>query len=1219
MHLEKSGGSRQVTRVARRFSAYLPQSLTTQLLARQMPEPGRVRWLNAATLFCDVSGFSAMANELAADGSRGAEELNRLLLMIFTAMINAIHNAGGMVVHFHGDAMLVCIPDDDGQAARNALSCAQFMQNLMRGSAYSQVVASRPNNRQTIYELSMKVGVGYGRCAEIVVGDLEESLEYVVGGDGVDDAINSEKHASAGQVIASAAVLEKANFPYTEPFSLFTDLMPVPFARNRIHWDAYDGDTLWCLAETAANFVPPALHSRITEANAYYVAENRPITSMFVQFLGVDYNDDAVGEQLQAYYKWACRLVDQFGGENSRVNRILTGDKGNVLHIIFGAPMAPDAPEQALMCAWQMQKQKPDFITEQCIGVAAGEAFACAIGSQTRREYTIMGEVVNLSARLMTECAPGEVWVDESTSRRASQLILFDEIGLVPLKGYSQPQPLFKIRGDVKRSRRGAQNRDILPLLWRQQEVETLQAVLKAGSNGRSECVVAYGSIPSELARFASLGSAYWQDLDGRVIFGVGQQNTADFPYGLWRNVWRAYFDYLDQDHISRKVRQVTNKINDACPDLSSDMPLLEKVVGFAMPMSATHLQDLSSMEEQSRLYALLMNLLLAEAEKQPLLLIFEDLHWTDAESMRFLHYLIRSSYGTKLALVLTFIPQESFALNQLPKMGYVLPFGYVPVASGRVLVQKMLEIETLPNELLAHLGLKDETGTVNPIVLEENVKRLRDENLVVQNGHIRFDEAMLSNIKAPNDLHGVVLSKLDNLSPNGHMLLQAASIIGRQFDFNLLSQTIVPSIGRRQARLLFQELVEQGLVTPLQAGEVYLFQGDMVQDIAYKSIPFRRRQLWHATVAQWLVKQEGSASMQPLIAYHYGQTDLYEDGLRFSLYAAEGMQNQSKAAAIELYNLAENHLRGLGFDAQWKLAVRLYLARAALYNSTEQFAKGEKDGETAIRLAYKHGEPSHVDTAYNRLAYAKLRLGKWREAFEVSWHVIAQLGSDMPIVDLAYAHIYAAEGLLYLGQFDRAQDLFKRGMSLFEDAGHAVGLAYGYLMWGHEYSGTLGDWATAQKHLVKGREYIQQSNNTHWQLSLRFFIGLAHVELSSGSLDLAMSCLQQAGKICEERELKWWLPAVYYYEALVHVGWRRQQKARDLLRLGLTAVRQGNNPDYLPLLLLELSHLEPDKELGRAYLYEGREAAKKRARYFDRKLCLQAPISMPEGTLVGV
>ena len=138
-----------------------------------------------------------------------------------------------------------------------------------------------------------------------------------------------------------------------------------------------------------------------------------------------------------------------------------------------------------------------------------------------------MGEVVNLSARLMTECAPGEVWVDEATSRRASQLILFDDVGLVSLKGYSQPQPLFKIRGDVKRSGHSGQKKDVLPLLWRKQEIATLQAALKSRSAGESECVIAYGAIPSELARFASWGSDYWQGLGGRVIFGVEQQNTA--------------------------------------------------------------------------------------------------------------------------------------------------------------------------------------------------------------------------------------------------------------------------------------------------------------------------------------------------------------------------------------------------------------------------------------------------------------------------------------------------------------------------------------------------------------------------------------------------------------------------------------------------------------------------------------------------------------------
>ena len=122
-HLD-SQSSQSARRLARRLAAYLPVTVTRQIMNNELPQPGETRWLTAATLFADMSGFTPMAETLAEDGPRGAEALNRTLLITFTALINAIHDAGGAVSHFHGDAMMVYFLDTDGRAAARAGSSA---------------------------------------------------------------------------------------------------------------------------------------------------------------------------------------------------------------------------------------------------------------------------------------------------------------------------------------------------------------------------------------------------------------------------------------------------------------------------------------------------------------------------------------------------------------------------------------------------------------------------------------------------------------------------------------------------------------------------------------------------------------------------------------------------------------------------------------------------------------------------------------------------------------------------------------------------------------------------------------------------------------------------------------------------------------------------------------------------------------------------------------
>jgi class 3 adenylate cyclase len=356
-----------IRRLVPRLAAYLPNTLTRQILQEGLPTPGQAHWLTAATIFTDMSGFTTMTEKLAADGPRGVEELNRTLLMTFTPMINAIQTAGGAVSHFHGDAMTVYFVDDDGQSATRALACARFLQSLMQARS----------GQKFSFELTMRIGVGYGRCLAVVVGDPARSLEFVLAGTAVDEAVAAQNLALEGQVIASQAVLQKAGWPADTPFRQVTEIFPVPTTSSGIYWDAHATEKINQLAAIAPNFIHPNLYERLQDSNVQYVAEHRPITSLFVRFEGIDYDAPDAGSKLQSYYEWARGVIARYGGDNCRLNRLLTGDIGSQLHILFGAPVAPDTPEQALRCALTLQQERPLFITGQQIGVAAGRGFAC--------------------------------------------------------------------------------------------------------------------------------------------------------------------------------------------------------------------------------------------------------------------------------------------------------------------------------------------------------------------------------------------------------------------------------------------------------------------------------------------------------------------------------------------------------------------------------------------------------------------------------------------------------------------------------------------------------------------------------------------------------------------------------------------------------------------------------------------------------------------------
>ena len=147
----------------RRLAAFIPVTLSRHILRHGAMDAGVPNELHAATLFSDISGFTAMSEELGTDGARGAEEVNRVLMLTFTAMIDVVHAMGGAVAHFHGDAMAIYFPDEDGTAAARALSCAQQMQELML-TRFQAVETHRPPDKDPLFPLTIKIGAGYGRC-----------------------------------------------------------------------------------------------------------------------------------------------------------------------------------------------------------------------------------------------------------------------------------------------------------------------------------------------------------------------------------------------------------------------------------------------------------------------------------------------------------------------------------------------------------------------------------------------------------------------------------------------------------------------------------------------------------------------------------------------------------------------------------------------------------------------------------------------------------------------------------------------------------------------------------------------------------------------------------------------------------------------------------------------------------------------------------------------
>lgn len=1048
--------------LARRLAAYIPVTLARQIAQGEAPVPGAARRIQAATLFADISGFTAMSEELAADGPRGAEELSRILLHTFTPLIALIHQAGGAVSHFHGDAMTVYFPEDGaGRAARQALACAQAMQRQM-ATQLSQARAARPAGRQTDFPLTLKIGVGYGAALALVVGDAAQQLEFVLAGVGVEEAAAAEKQAKAGQIVASQRALAQAGLPAAAAYARLETPLPPPALRPLLDWAQVDAAGAQRLLRAAAAFLPNAVIQRLRLgwrsweqspllAVTPFLAEHRPVTSLFVQFDGLDFASDQAVQLLQAYYLWARGVVARYGSSHGHLNRVLIGDKGSQLHIIFGAPVAPDAPEQAVRCALALRREQPAFIRAQRFGLAAGKAFAAPIGSAARCEYTVVGDVVNLSARLMQLSQPGEIVMDGTTARRVGHVVELSPLPPVQLKG---KQTLVTPQRVTRERQRGGplaeQMPPRLPLIGREWEIDLLFGGMDAAVLGVGGAAVISGARGVGKTRLAAEGLQYWREQGGADLIGFCQPHLTDAPYGPWLEMWRDFFGLAAGMPATTQRHLIFTRTAALWSEAATTAALWADVMGVGDGELPAPLADLTPAARRDRFFTLVCRCLTAYARQRPLLLCFEDVHWADRTTLELIDALTAEMNQAPLFVIMTLLTPENappLTLLQRPTCTR-LPLGDLPAHHAPALLRPFIGNLELPPAVEQRLGLRDRDGRaspINPMFLQEALRALEELGGLRRNGKVTLDSRRLQEMQLPDTIHGLILARLDRLPASSRQLAQMAAVIGRQFELPLL-QSLMPQLPTAEIVELLAGLANAG-ITQLIAAEpdwVHRFQHVLTREVAYESLPYAQRQTLHAAIAAWLehAHQENLKPVYAVLAYHYGQAQLPQKGLHFAAAAAdEARRIFANWEAVDLYAQAVTHLQRLDMAEYAAAAIPIYLSYGHVLLLLGEFERAEPLFEKGRALAAAQGETAQFAHACNLLAELKVRQTQYADAARYT-QPVKLLAGQIAADELALAYLWDGWTASHAGSYDQALRELQQAAQLCQNAGNPKRLA---------------------------------------------------------------------------------------------------------------------------------------------------------------------------------
>ncbi len=895
--------------LAEPISVYLPMD-RRQALVHGHALPQRT---SGAALFADISGFTpltaALARELGLQ--RGAEELTRLLNQVYGALIAEVHRYGGSVINFSGDAITCWL---DGDKGLRAVACGLAMQNAM--AQFASVIT--PTG--TAFSLAIKVAAVAGPVRRFLVGDPQMHSIEAIAGRTLDELALAEHQANRGELVAQAEIVHQArgrvkvaewrtDHGTSQQFAVVAGLSePVP----AMPWPELPAGSL--TDAQCRSWLLPAVYKRMASGTKQFLAELRPAAALFLGFQGIDYDadtqhpgDDDAGAKLDAYVRWVQKVIERYEGS---LIQLTIGDKGSYLYAAFGTPVAHHDDEvRAVTAALALLSPPPDlaFVAGTRIGVTQGQMRTGAYGSTTRRTYGVLGDKTNLAARLMQAAGDG-ILCDEAVYQAAQARLVFEPLPAIQVKGKTKSIAVYRPTGEKRRFARKQAR-----LIGRTTERVLLRESLQDLLNGSSHIVIVEGEAGIGKSRLVAELQEQAEAMQVGTLSVSGKAAEKSTPYCAWRSAFRTLCDLDRHSDLQAQGQHLVALLQDH-PEQLQLAPLLNPVLSLALSDN-----DLTaSLSEQARsdgTRSLLITLLQALFKQPDRAIFVENAQDLDPASWRLI--LAVSQQIEPLLLIIAArplpepLPTGYAQLQQSPHL-QTLSLKALSPEETYLLACEHLAAASLPGQLVELL----QKAAGNPLVIEEVVYQLRDEGyLTVAAGKCEVvPEADLQHLVFPTTAQGVIISRIDRLSPSEQLTLKVASVIGRVFARQVLHDIFPTASAKSHLDKHLQALERLDLIVQNLPQPEYTFKSLLTQETAYNSMLYAQRRQLHRLAAEWY-EHTCSKDLSPYyahLAHHWRQAD---DPAKAMHYLEKASQQAMQTGA---YQEAERFLQeSLELNAQ--------------------------------------------------------------------------------------------------------------------------------------------------------------------------------------------------------------------------------------------------------------------------------------------------------------
>lgn len=1200
---------------------YIPMD-RRQALAQGQTLPDRTV---GAALFADISGFTPLTEALLRELGplRGAEEVTQQLNSVYTALISRVHQYGGSVISFSGDAITCWFNGDDGI---RATACALGMQTVMGRFAEMTTPGG------TAVSLALKVALTTGPVRRFLVGDEQIQRMDVLAGATLDHMAAAEKQANPGEIVLGPAILARMGKKVSivawredeqgQRYAVIDGLL-VPVTLSAPWPELPPGSFT---ADQLRSWLLPPVYERLeswqrslADGQRLFLAELRPVVTLFLRLAGLDYDgDDAAGEKLDRYIRWAQAVLARYDGY---LLQLTVGDKGSYFYAVFGAPIAHDDDgARAAAAALELCQPPAEFATENSaisppqIGISQGRVRTGAYGGDMRQTYGVLGDTVNTSARLMEVARPGQILLSHHLAEQVSRHYDCRALGMMQLRGKQASLAVCELAGRrVKQERPSAIF--TYPLVGRKADLAQMRAVAEKALAGQGQIIRLHGGAGIGKSHLAAAFGLRAARMGFQMVTGTCQSTTQGTPYYPWRQLIRHLLGLETavsdtHHHSATEISQIEAELTRLNPDWTLRLPLLGDLLGLPIPgNNVTAAFD--PRLRQEALFTLVVDMLQHWAAERPLLLLLEDIHWLDEGSLNLTLSLSRSLPGLPILLLLVHrppLPTERAILPELDALPYhqaislteLSDVGVAALVEQRwggtltpltlALVQAQAQgnpyfVEELVNALqeAGHLYLNEADLTWR--LSAQMFEALRQANaLVKENGEWVLAPTVslsVTDLGIPDSIHGLVLSRLDRLDEAAKLTVKVASVIGRTFGLLLLAQ-VHPA---RPELLVLQEQINQVEERDFVRLEipapqlVYIFKHNTTQDVAYQTLLFAQRRALHRVIAEWYEATYAGEALgphYPLLAYHWRQAEVADKERRYARLAGE--QAAARFANEEAITYFSRALQLTPAELV-RERYELYLDRSAVYHLA-----GLREEQAADLVALQQLAQTLDETAVQ--ATVALRFASYYEA--ISDYGAAELCARQAVEWAERADniqlkikglVDCGLALWRRGELEASQKPLEEALELARRVGDLAGEATSLHHLG-AVSYNFGNLNNAQRYLEEALTLRRESGNlTAQAASLTNLVAVHHAlgdfARSKEAALNALTLAQSIGNRREEATALNNLAGIHHTLGQLSIAREQHQQALTLYQTLDNRLGESLAANNLALVLIDLGDYE--------------------------------------------